>query len=119
MSNEPDLPIIAFPSQKAWETWLDEHHATSGGLWLKIAKKGSGIETVSYAEAFGADLCHGWFAGQKGSFDNEFWLQRFTPCNGRSKWSKVNRDKATKLIEESRMKPAGLQEVERAKADGR
>ena len=119
MSNEPDLPIIAFPSQKAWETWLDEHHATSGGLWLKIAKKGSGIETVSYAEALGADLCHGWFAGQKGSFDNAFWLQRFTLRNARSKWSKVNRDKATKLIEESRMKPAGLQEVERAKADGR
>ncbi|HZA44958.1 MAG TPA: YdeI/OmpD-associated family protein [Rubrobacter sp.] len=119
MSNEPDLSIIAFPSQKAWETWLDEHHATSGGLWLNIAKKGSGIETVSYAEALGADLCHGGFAGQKGSFDNEFWLQRFTPCNGRSKWSKVNRDKVTKLIEESRMKPAGLQEVERSKADGR
>ena len=119
MSNEPDLPIIAFPSQKAWETWLDEHHATSGGLWLKIAKKGSGIETVSYAEALGADLCHGWFAGQKGSVDNEFWLQRFTLRNARSKWSKVNRDKATKLVEESRMKPAGLQEVERAKADGR
>jgi len=78
-----------------------------------------GIETVSYAEALGANLCYGWFDGQKGSFDNEFWQQRFTPCNARSKWSKVNRDEATKRILDGRTKPAGLQEVERAKADGR
>jgi uncharacterized protein YdeI (YjbR/CyaY-like superfamily) len=111
--------VISFAAQEAWEAWLEEHHATSDGLWLKIAKKGSGIYTVSYAEALDTALCYGWIDGQKGSFDDEFWLQRFTPRTARSKWSKVNRGKPIKLIEESRMKPAGLREVERARADGR
>ena len=114
-----DLPIVPFASRNAWEAWLEEYHAASDGLWLKIAKKGSGIETVSYAEALEAALCYGWIDGQKASFDQDYWLQRFTPRKPRSKWSKVNRQKATELIEAGRMKPAGLQEVERAKADGR
>ncbi len=114
-----DLPIVPFASRDAWEAWLKEHHAASDGLWLKIAKKGSGIETVSYAEALEAALCYGWIDGQKASFDQDYWLQRFTPRKPRSKWSKVNRQKATELIEAGRMKPAGLREVERAKADGR
>jgi uncharacterized protein YdeI (YjbR/CyaY-like superfamily) len=116
---EPDLPIIPFASRDAWRTWLEEHHATSSGLWLKIAKKESGKETVSYAEALEAALCYGWIDGQKASFDGDYWLQRFTPRRPRSKWSKINRQKATKLIEAGEMKPAGLREVERAKADGR
>jgi uncharacterized protein YdeI (YjbR/CyaY-like superfamily) len=119
MSNKPDLPIIPFASREAWEAWLAENHATSGGLWLKIAKKGSGLETVSYAEALDVALSYGWIDGQKGSFDNYYWLQRFTPRKPRSKWSKRNRARVTKLIEEGRMKPAGLREVERAKADDR
>ena len=119
MGNAPALPMIPFASQEAWEAWLEEHHATSDGLWLKIAKKGAGLETVSYAEALEAALCYGWIDGQKASFDDRYWLQRFTPRRPRSKWSKVNRKKATELIEEGRMKPAGLREVERAKADGR
>ncbi len=119
MGNAPDLPVIPFASQEAWEAWLEEHHATSDGLWLKIAKKGSGIDTVSYAEALDTALCYGWIDGQKGSFDDAFWLQRFTPRKARSKWSKVNRGKATRLIEEGRMRPSGLREVERARADGR
>ena len=114
-----DLPIVPFASRDAWEAWLEENHAASDGLWLKIAKKGSGIETVSYAEAIEAALCYGWIDGQKASFDQDYWLQRFTPRRPRSKWSKVNRQKATELIEAGRMKPAGLREVERAKADGR
>ena len=114
-----DLPIVPFASRDAWEAWLEEHHAASDGLWLKIAKKGSGIETVSYAEALEVALCYGWIDGQKASFDQDYWLQRFTPRRPRSKWSKVNRQKATELIEAGRMKPAGLREVERAKADGR
>ena len=114
-----DLPIVPFASRDAWEAWLEEHHAASDGLWLKFAKKGSGIETVSYAEALEAALCYGWIDGQKASFDQDYWLQRFTPRKPRSKWSKVNRQKATELIEAGRMKPAGLREVERAKADGR
>src|ERR671914_2463970 len=114
-----DLPIVPFASRAAWEAWLKEHHAASDGLWLKIAKKGSGIETVSYAEALEAALCYGWIDGQKASFDDRYWLQRFTPRRLRSKWSKVNRQKATELIKRGEMKPAGLREVERAKADGR
>jgi uncharacterized protein YdeI (YjbR/CyaY-like superfamily) len=119
MTSKPDLPIIPFASRDAWGAWLEEHHATSAGLWLKIAKKGSGIESVSYAEALEAALCYGWIDGQKASFDERYWLQRFTPRRARSKWSKVNRQKATELIEAGKMKPAGLREVERAKADGR
>ncbi len=119
MTTKLDLPIISFVSRDAWEAWLDNHHATSDGLWLKIAKKDSGIDTVSYAEALEAALCYGWIDGQKASFDDHYWLQRFTPRRPRSKWSKVNRKKATELIEKGKMKPAGLREVERAKADGR
>ena len=119
MTAKPDLPIIAFASSNAWETWLEKHHATANGLWLKIAKKGSGIDTVSYAEALDVALCYGWIDGQKASFDDHHWLQRFTPRRPRSKWSKVNRVKATELIKRGEMKPAGLREVERATQDGR
>lgn len=113
------LPIIPFESPAAWEAWLDEHHASSDGLWIKIARKATGIRTVTYAEALETALCYGWIDGQKASFDEDYWLQRFTPRRPRSKWSKVNREGATRLIEAGRMKPAGLQEVERARADGR
>ena len=119
MTAKQDLPVISFASRDAWEAWLQEQHATSEGLWLKIAKKGSGLETVSYAEAVETALCYGWIDGQKASFDDHYWLQRFTPRRSRSKWSKVNREKATKLIERGEMKPAGLREVERARADDR
>src|SRR3712207_46084 len=119
MTTKPDLPIIPFASRDEWEAWLEVQHATSSGLWLKIAKKGSGLETVSYAEALESALCYGWIDGQKASFDDQYWLQRFTPRRARSKWSKVNRQKATELIERGELKPAGLREVERAKADGR
>ena len=119
MTARTDLPILPFATRGAWEAWLDEHHAASEGLWLKIAKKDSGIETVSYPEALEVALCYGWIDGQKASFDDRYWLQRFTPRRSRSKWSKVNRQKATELIERGAMKPAGLREVERAKADGR
>jgi uncharacterized protein YdeI (YjbR/CyaY-like superfamily) len=110
---------MAFSSRDAWERWLAEHHNSSSGLWLKIAKKDSGIDTVSYAEALDVALCYGWIDGQKGTFDGDYWLQRFSPRNPKSKWSKVNRRKATEFIEKGEMKPAGLREVERARADGR
>jgi uncharacterized protein YdeI (YjbR/CyaY-like superfamily) len=119
MTTKQDLPIIPFASRNAWEAWLEKHHATSDGLRLKIAKKGSGIETVPYAEALEAALCYGWIDGQKASCGDHYWLQRFTPRRARSKWSKVNRQKATELIKRGKMKPAGLREVERAKQDGR
>jgi uncharacterized protein YdeI (YjbR/CyaY-like superfamily) len=119
MDTKQNLPILSFATPKAWEKWLAEHHETSKGLWLKIAKKGTQTGTVQYAEALEVALCHGWIDGQKGALDEEFWLQRFTPRGPRSKWSKINREKAGALIESGRMKPAGLAEIERAKGDGR
>ena len=116
---KPELPILPFASREAWEVWLAEEHATSDGLWLKIAKKGSGIETVTFAEALDVALCYGWIDSQRAGFDGRFFLQRFTPRKPRSKWSQVNREKVAKLIEAGRVRPAGLREVERAKADGR
>jgi uncharacterized protein YdeI (YjbR/CyaY-like superfamily) len=113
------LPIVSFPSQHAWEAWLDAHHLTSKGVWLKIAKKGTGIDTVTYAEALDSALCYGWIDGRKESLDDAFWLQRFTPRGARSKWSKVNRTKALALMREGRMKPAGRAAVEQAQRDGR
>lgn len=119
MSAKLDLPVISFASRDAWEAWLAEHHTASTGLWLKIAKKGSGIDTISYAEALDVALCYGWIDGRKNRFDDDFWLQRLTARKPRSKWSKVNCGKATELIEKGEMKPAGLREVEQAKTDGR
>ncbi len=114
-----DLPVLPFASQSAWDAWLDDNGATSTGIWLKIAKNGSGFDSVSYAEALSTALCHGWIDGQKEKFDAEHWLQRFTPRKAKSRWSKINRDSVEKLIEQGRMKPSGLREVELAKADGR
>lgn len=119
MSVKHDVPILTFASRDAWAAWLAEQHATSNGVWLKIAKKNAGIASVSYAEALDVALCYGWIDGQKGKFDDDYWLQRFTPRKPRSKWSEINCRKATELIEQGAMRPAGLREVERAKADGR
>lgn len=116
---KPELQVQPFASAGTWEAWLEEHHASSEGVWIKFAKKGTGIETVSYAEAVDAALCYGWIDGQVKRFDEEHWLQRFTPRRPRSKWSKINREKVARLIETGKMKPAGLREVERAQADGR
>lgn len=114
-----DLPVIPFESPAAWEAWLAEQHQSSPGLWLKLAKKDSGIASVSYAEALDVALCYGWIDGQKGSVDAIYWVQLFTPRRPKSKWSKINCDKVSLLIEKGLMQPAGLREVERAKADGR
>lgn len=113
------LPALAFGSARDWEDWLAAHHLTSPGLWLKLAKKGAGITTVSYAEAVQTALCFGWIDGMKDSLDADYWLQRFTRRRPRSRWSRVNRDSAEQLIAAGRMRPAGLAEVERARADGR
>lgn len=116
----PDpLPILPFRSQAAWEAWLSRQHATSEGLWLKLAKKDSGIPSVTYPEAVESALCFGWIDGQKMPFDGTYWLQRFTPRRARSKWSKINCDKIDDLAKAGRLRPAGLREVEAAKRDGR
>jgi len=105
--------------QEAWRSWLHTNHATSSGVWLRIAKRGAEPKSVSYPEAVEAALCFGWIDGQKKSDDDSCWLQRFTPRSEKSLWSKINREKAIGLIERKKMHAAGLREVERAKRDGR
>ncbi|HWW67648.1 MAG TPA: YdeI/OmpD-associated family protein [Solirubrobacterales bacterium] len=114
-----DLPIVLFATPGELEVWLEENRAASSGVWLKIAKKGSGVESVTYAEALEVALCFGWIDSQKRGFDEECFLQRFTPRRPRGRWSRINRDKAEKLIAAGAMRPTGLAEVEAAKADGR
>ena len=114
-----DLPILLFESLPELEVWLEANHAGSPGLWLKIAKKGSGVESVTYAQALELALCFGWIDSQKRGFDERHFLQRFTPRRPRGKWSLINREKAEALIASGAMRPTGLAEVETAKADGR
>jgi uncharacterized protein YdeI (YjbR/CyaY-like superfamily) len=114
-----DLPVIAFKSQQAWDAWLASQPGHSQGLWLKLAKKSSGIASVSRPEAIDTALCHGWIDGQLDSLDDEFWLVRFTPRQPNSKWSEKNRDRTLQLVELGRMQAAGLKEIERAQKDGR
>jgi uncharacterized protein YdeI (YjbR/CyaY-like superfamily) len=113
------LAILEFADPPAWEFWLDEHHASASGVWLKLAKRGAAGATVTYAQALEVALCFGWIDGQKAALDESFWLQRFTARGPRSRWSQINRQKATELIELGRMRPAGLAQVDAARADGR
>jgi uncharacterized protein YdeI (YjbR/CyaY-like superfamily) len=114
-----DLPVLPFERQKDWAVWLEKNHATSAGIWLKLAKKASGIRSITYDEALEVALCYGWIDGQKKSHDETSWLQKFTPRGPRSIWSKINTEKAQRLIETGKMKPAGLKAVENARQDGR
>jgi uncharacterized protein YdeI (YjbR/CyaY-like superfamily) len=114
-----ELPTRTFRTRAAWAKWLEQHHGDEGGVWLKFAKKGTGVTTVTYAEALEVALCYGWIDAQVKRFDETYYLQRFTPRRARSKWSKINREAATRLVEAGLMRPPGLREVERAKADGR
>ncbi|HEY8743055.1 MAG TPA: YdeI/OmpD-associated family protein [Chloroflexota bacterium] len=119
MSAKQDLQTLPFASRSAWEQWLADQHARSRGVWLQIAKKDSGIATVTYAEALEVALCYGWIDGQKNSFDQDYFLQRFTPRLPKSKWSKINCAKVEALTAEGMMQPAGLLQMQRAKDDGR
>ena len=112
-------PPLLLEDQETWFFWLRKNHATSSGVWLRIAKKGANVRSVSYPQAVDAALCFGWIDGQKKSDDESYWLQRFTPRSEKSIWSKINRQKAIRLIELGQMNAAGLREVERAKRDGR
>ena len=114
-----DLPTKLFKTPAAWEKWLETHHAKSGGVWMQIAKKDSGLSSATYQEALDVALCYGWIDGQKRPLDDRTWLQRFTPRGPRSIWSKINTGKADALIKSGRMRPAGLAAIEAAKADGR
>jgi uncharacterized protein YdeI (YjbR/CyaY-like superfamily) len=115
-----ELEVLPFATAEDWEAWLHAHHDTTpAGVWIKFGRKASGIPTVTYLEALQVALCYGWIDGQARSLDERFYVQRFTPRRARSIWSKRNVGFATALIESGRMQPAGLREVERAKADGR
>jgi len=118
-STKPELEQRLFANGKAWWNWLQKQHATSPGIWMKIAKKDAPESSVQYPEALDAALCFGWIDGQKKSIDEQYWLQKFTPRAKRSIWSKINREKVAALIEKGLMQPAGLAEVERARQDGR
>lgn len=113
------LPIIGFVDASAFADWLETQSVDSRGLWLKLAKKDSGIASLSKAEAIDAALCHGWIDGQLDRYDDACWLVRFTPRKPRSKWSEINRTRALQLIEAGRMRPAGLTQIEAAQNDGR
>ena len=119
MTTLNELPTLPFESKKKFADWLAKNHGKSAGLWLKIAKKAAGIPTVTYLEALDVALCYGWIDGQKGSFDEQYFLQKFTPRRPKSIWSKINVEKVAGLIASGEMKPSGLKAVEAAKQDGR
>jgi uncharacterized protein YdeI (YjbR/CyaY-like superfamily) len=112
-------PLLEFADREAWAGWLAEHGESSPGVWLKLARKDGGERSLTYAEALDVALCHGWIDGQKGRIDERHWRQRFTPRTARSRWSKRNRERAEQLLAHGQMAPAGLREVEAARADGR
>ncbi len=114
-----ELPEYAFASQAEFDAWLEEHHATTPGLWIRIAKVRSGIPSITAVEAIETCLCFGWIDGQRGKGDGTTYRQRYTPRRSRSKWSKINCGRAERLAEEGRMRAAGHAEVQRAKDDGR
>ena len=119
MKSPDKLKIIAYKSATEWETWLEKNHRTSPGLWIRIFKKGSGKPSITYAQALDGALCYGWIDGQKQKYDDDSWLQRFTPRRPKSSWSKINTGHIERLIKTGKMKEAGLTHVNAAKQDGR
>lgn len=111
--------ILVFKTAKQWQEWLDKHHGDQPRIWLQFFKKDSGIRGLTYAEALDEALCYGWIDGLVKGYDEKSWIQSFTPRRKRSVWSKRNIDHITRLTKLGKMKPAGLKEVEAAKADGR
>jgi uncharacterized protein YdeI (YjbR/CyaY-like superfamily) len=114
-----DLPVLGFADQPALEEWLEAEHASAPGLYVKLAKKGAGVPSVTYAELVESALCFGWIDGRSNRLDDRFYLQRITPRRSRSVWSQKNVEAAEALIRAGRMRPAGLAAVEAARADGR
>ena len=119
MTKPIELPTLPFESKKKFAEWLAKNHDKSAGVWMKLAKKATGIPSVTYAEAVEVALCYGWIDGQAGSFDEQYFLQKFTPRRPKSIWSKINVEKVERLIASGEMKPSGLKAVEAAKQDGR
>jgi uncharacterized protein YdeI (YjbR/CyaY-like superfamily) len=111
------LPVILFETQELWSNWLEKNESESG-IWVQIAKKGSGINSINYQETLEVALCYGWIDGVKNTFDDKSWIQRFTARKPNSKWSKINRNKAEELIAAGKMKPSGMAAIELAKQKG-
>src|SRR5436190_8641038 len=118
-SGDNELPILCFTCLEEWESWLEKNHASSAGIWLRIYKKDAGIRTVFYPEALDGALCYGWIDGLKRPLDKKSWLQRFTPRQPKSLWSKINTGHVERLITLGKMKEAGHRAIETAKKDGR
>jgi uncharacterized protein YdeI (YjbR/CyaY-like superfamily) len=114
-----ELPVLPFANKKKWSAWLAQQHEKSSGVWLQLAKKDSVIPSVTYEEAVDAALCYGWIDGQKKGFNDKYWLQKFTPRGPKSIWSRINTEKAERLIASGEMQPAGLMAIEAARKDGR
>ena len=119
MDPKPDDPLEFFATPEDFERWLRKHHAKASCIWVKYAKKKSGIPSIDWDQAVDVALCYGWIDGQSRSEGDKTWLQKYTPRTKRSIWSKINREKVQALIEIGEMRPAGLAEIERAKKDGR
>jgi uncharacterized protein YdeI (YjbR/CyaY-like superfamily) len=113
------LPVLAFRNGASFEQWLDQQPADAAGAWLKLPKKSASVPGLTKAEAIDAALCYGWIDGQLDKYDHEYWLIRFTPRKPRSKWSQVNKTRATQLLAEGRMRTSGVGQIDAAKADGR
>jgi uncharacterized protein YdeI (YjbR/CyaY-like superfamily) len=113
------MELLAFGSKEEFEAWMEDNHATADGVWIKVAKKGTGIASVHPPEALDVALCFGWIDGQRKSIDETYYMQKYTPRRARSKWSKLNVEKVAALTASGAMRPSGQAEVERAKADGR
>jgi uncharacterized protein YdeI (YjbR/CyaY-like superfamily) len=119
MGVDANYPVLTFETQDEFEKWMEQNHATTPGVWLKFAKKGSGITTINHNISLDVALCYGWIDGQSKSLDETYYLQKFTPRGKKSLWSKINRENVTRLIKLKKMKPTGLLAIEAAKADGR
>lgn len=119
MKSPDEKPILEFRQKSAWTTWLEKNHAGSSGVWIRLAKKNSGLKSISRDDALDVALCYGWIDGQARSEGEATWLQKFTPRRKRSIWSKVNRENVRRLIESGEMRSAGHAEIDRAKKDGR
>jgi len=119
MASADEYPILLFSDQAAWREWLDHHHESERGVWLRLAKAASALQSVSRDEALDVALCYGWIDGQAKKYDEDSWLQKFTPRGKKSVWSKRNREHVERLIAAEQMQPAGYAAIEAAKADGR
>jgi len=119
MDDLKGLSILTFTNSREWRDWLEKNQSNIDGVWLKLFKKSSGKQSFTYHQALDEALCFGWIDGIKKSFDDQAWLQKFTPRRKRSTWSKINRQHVARLVKEKKMTEFGLKEIERAKQDGR